>query len=492
MFLSVDLVPVPAFQTGTYIRRRVHAFSTDIRMTFPFARQFVVLLSPVLAAATACTHPQGVAPNPVATETPAQPARPLNSTEQAIVTAVSSKSGEGLVLLERLVNVNSGTMNFAGVREVGRLLRAEFDALGFETRWVDGAAFGRAGHLIAERTGTGPRILLIGHLDTVFEPSSSFQRFERLSDTTARGPGIIDMKGGNVIMLHALKALGSAGVLGQMSITAVFTGDEEDSGDPLALARAELIAAASRSQFAIGFEDGSGDPRTAVVSRRGSGSWTLKSTGTPAHSSQIFRADIGAGAIFETARVLHQFREQLSGEQFLTFNPGFALGGTDIRMDSTEPGGTAHGKSNIVAKGTHVTGDIRTISPQQLDSVKAKMRAIVARPLPQTRSEITFDDGYPPLAPTEGNRRLLAMYDAASRELGFGSVVAVNPMRAGAADVSFTAAHISSALDGIGLSGWDGHTDKETADLRKFVPQTARAALLLYRLGKGGTASGAR
>jgi len=465
--------------------------SLDIRMTFPPARRFVVSLWPVLAGAAACAPQPGIVRDPVATETSAD-ARPLSSTEQAIVAAVNAKGGEGLALLERLVNINSGTMNFAGVREVGRLLRAEFDALGFETRWVDGAPFGRAGHLVAERTGAGPRILLIGHLDTVFEPSSPFQRFERLSDTTARGPGIIDMKGGDVIMLHALKALSSAGVLGEMSITAVFTGDEEDSGDPLTLARAELIAAASRSQFAIGFEDGSGDPRTAVVSRRGSGSWTLKSTGTPAHSSQIFRADIGAGAIFESARVLDQFREQLSAEQFLTFNPGFALGGTDIRMDSIEPGGTAHGKSNIVAKGMHVTGDIRTISPHQLDSVKSKMRAIVARSLPQTRSKITFDDGYPPLAPTEGNRRLLAMYDAASRQLGFGSVVAVNPMRAGAADVSFTAAHISSALDGIGLSGWDGHTDKETADLRKFVPQTQRAALLLYRLSSGGTGRGAR
>ncbi|MEJ7758094.1 MAG: M20/M25/M40 family metallo-hydrolase [Gemmatimonadaceae bacterium] len=410
---------------------------------------------------------------------------PLSPIERAIAAAVDTRNAEGLALLERLVNINSGTMNFAGVREVGKVLSAQFEALGFTARWVDGAPFGRAGHLVAERTGVGPRILLIGHLDTVFEPSSPFQKFERLSDTTARGPGIIDMKGGDVIIVQALKALRAAGALQAMSITAVFMGDEEDSGDPVSLARAALIEESKRSQFAIGFEDGSGDPRTAVVSRRGSGSWVLKSTGTPAHSSQIFRADIGAGAIFETARVLQQFREQLSAQEFLTFNPGFAVGGSDIRMDTTEPGGTAHGKSNIVAKTMHVTGDIRTISPQQLASVKATMRAIVAQPLPQTRSEIMFDDGYPPLAPTDGNRRLLAMYDAASRELGFGPVVAVNPMRAGAADVSFTAAHISSAIDGIGLSGWDGHTDKETADLRKFPSQTKRAAILLYRIARG-------
>lgn len=449
-------------------------------------RRAIGLLA-VLAIAAGCATGGVRQPDerPVTATAPTAGLGSLSATERAIAAAVDARNAEGLLLLERLVNINSGTMNFRGVREVGSVMSAELDALGFRTRWVDGTPFGRAGHLVAERTGSGPRILLIGHLDTVFEPSSPFQKFVRVSDTTARGPGIIDMKGGDVIIVQALKALRAAGVLDSMSITAVFMGDEEDSGDSTMLSRATLIEAAKRSQYAIGFEDGSGDPGTAVVSRRGSGSWVVTSTGNPAHSSQIFRADIGAGAIFESARILHQFREQLSKEQFLTFNPGFVLGGSIIRMDSTEPGGTAHGKTNIVAKTAYVTGDMRTISPQQLTSVKAAMRAIVAQPLPQTRSEITFDDGYPPLAPTDGNRRLLAIYDAASRLTGSGPVVAVNPMRAGAADVSFTAAYISSAIDGIGLSGSDGHTDRETADLRKFPSQTKRAAILLYRINAG-------
>ena len=208
----------------------------------------------------------------------------LDRTERAIAAAVDTRNAEGLALLERIVNINSGTMNFAGVRQVGDILRKELDALGFQTRWVDGAAFGRAGHLIAERNGKGPRLLLIGHLDTVFETASPFQKFERVSDTTARGPGVIDMKGGDVIMLQAFKALKAAGALDRMSITAVFSGDEESAGRPLELARADLIAAAKKSQYAIGFEDGSGDPRTAVISRRGSTNWNLKYTGLPAHS----------------------------------------------------------------------------------------------------------------------------------------------------------------------------------------------------------------
>ena len=406
----------------------------------------------------------------------------LTKTERAIVAAVDPRSAEGLALLERLVNVNSGTMNFAGVRQVGDILRKDLDALGFQTRWVDGASFGRAGHLIAERTGSGPRLLLIGHLDTVFEPSSPFQKYEKLSDTTARGPGVIDMKGGNVIMLQAFKALKAAGVLDKMSITAFFSGDEESSGRPLEKARADLIEAAKRSQYAIGFEDGSGDPRTAVISRRGATNWTLKSTGLPAHSSQIFRSDIGAGAIFESARVLNEFREKLGTEQYLTFNPGYTIGGSEVRTDSTQPGGSAYGKSNVVAKDVIVFGDIRALSPEQLAKAKATMHAIAAASLPHTKSEITFNDGYPPLAPTDGNRRLLALYDQTSQDLGYFPVVAVNPMRAGAADVSFTAQYTPMVLDGLGLAGWDGHTDKETADLRMFGPLTKRAAVFLYRL----------
>ena len=425
--------------------------------------------------------PSGPYPSPVG----AVPAASLDGTERAIIAAVDSRSADGLALLERLVNINSGSMNFAGVRQVGDILRAQLDSLGFETRWIDGAPFGRAGHLVAERTGSGQRILLIGHLDTVFEPSSSFQKFERLTDSTARGPGVTDMKGGDVIIIQALKALKAAGVLDGMSITTVFTGDEEDSGKPLELARAALVDAAKRSRYAVGFEDGSGDPRYAVVSRRSSTSWELVSTGKPAHSSQIFRADIGAGAIFESARVLQQFRERLGSQQYLTFNPGAAIGGTEVSNDSTQPGGSAVGKTNVISKEMRVFGDIRAISPEQLENARNTMRSIVAASLPQTTSRIVFDDGYPPLAPTDGNRKLLAVYDKASRDLGYWPVVAVDPMRAGAADVSFTAPYVAMAMDALGLSGWDGHTDKETADLRMFAPQTKRAAVFLFRLSRG-------
>ena len=412
----------------------------------------------------------------------AQSTTALSVDERAIVRYVDADNARALALLQHIVDINSGTMNFAGVRRVGDVLRAELDSLGFTTRWVDGTPFKRSGHLVAEHGGTGPKLLLIGHLDTVFEPSSPFQKFERLDDSTARGPGVIDMKGGDVIIVAALRALKQAGALPKMNVTIVYHGDEEDAGTPLTEARRTLIDAARGAAAAIGFEDGPGDPHLAVISRRGDESWTLRTTGTPAHSSQIFQKEVGAGAVYEATRVLSEFYKQLAGERYLTFNPGLALGGTAVKLDSTAIAGSAEGKSNVVAAQMTVVGDLRTISPEQLTRAKQTMQAIAAAHLPNTTAELTFDAGYPPMAPTAGNRRLLALYDRVSRDLGLWPVTAVDPSKAGAADVSFVADIVPMKIDGVGLSGRDDHTAKETADLRMLPVQTKRAALLIYRL----------
>jgi glutamate carboxypeptidase len=404
--------------------------------------------------------------------------------DKAITSYIDAHNAEALTLLERVVNINSGTQNFAGVRAVGAIFRAAFDTLGFKTRWVDGAAFQRAGHLVAEHPGTGPKILLIGHLDTVFERDSPFQKFQRIDDKTAKGPGIIDMKGGDVVILHALSALDAAGVLKDMNVAVVMTGDEEDGGRPLAQSREALVAAAKGAEVAIGFEDGPGDPRYAVTARRGVMDWQLRVTGTPAHSSQIFREEYGHGAIFEAARILNAFREKLAGEEHLTFNPGVILGGTAVDYDAANVRGTASGKTNITAAETVVAGDIRTLSRAQLDKATRTLREIVGTASPKTGATITFGEGYPPLAPTDGNAKLLAVYDRASRDLGFGAVAAVNPDKAGAADVSFIAGEAKMILDGVGLMGHDDHTPGETADLSTLPSQTKRAAMTLYRLSR--------
>ena len=413
----------------------------------------------------------------------AQVAVPV-TVEERIVSAVDEDVDRALRLLEESVNINSGSMNFAGVKKVADHIAPEFEALGFDVEWVDGAPFGRAGHLVASRGDRGPKILLIGHLDTVFPVDSAFQTYEVVDGHFARGPGTTDMKGGNIVMLHALRALRAAGVLDEISVRAVITGDEELSGNPKALRSAALVEGGIWADYAIGFEDGDSNPKTAVIARRGSIGWTLTTTGTRAHSSQVFQPEFGDGAIYEAARILDRFRRELKELENLTFNPGVIVGGTDVTYDEDNNRGTAFGKDNVISSNVTVSGDIRAMSPAQLETAKRRMQEIVAEHLPMTDATLTIGEGYPPMAPSEGNYRLLEMYSQASIDLGFGPVEAVNPRNAGAADISWVAEHVEMAMDGVGLMGAGGHTLDEVADLRTLPMQTKRAAVLMYRLSE--------
>jgi glutamate carboxypeptidase len=410
----------------------------------------------------------------------------LNKTEKKLVKYIDDGNEQALELLKEVININSGTMNFEGVKKVGEVFMEKFAALGMETQWVEGAAFDRAGHLVAKIAGgKGKKIMMIGHLDTVFEPDSPNQEWRKIDDNIIKGPGIADMKGGDVIILQSLTALHKAGLLKDMNITVVMTGDEELSGRPLSLSKAALVEAAEWADIALGFENGDGNPTTAVVARRSSSGWKLTVTGHASHSSQIFKPEIGAGAIYESSRILYGFYEQLGQEEYLTFNPGMILGGTAVTYDASKKQGTAFGKNNVVSKDVTVTGDIRCISPEQLIKTQEAMKAIVSKHLPQTEAIITFSDGYPPFAPTDGNSKLLQQFSKASQDLGFGEVTPVNPSDAGAADISFTSGLVEMGIDGMGLGGSHGHTISETGDIRTLPMQSKRAAVLMYRILKG-------
>ena len=406
----------------------------------------------------------------------------LSPVERRIVDAVEARTAQAEALLERAVNVNSGTMTPAGVRKVGEIYQAELDALGFATRLVDMSAVQRGPHLFAEREGRGPRVLLIGHLDTVFEEDSPFQRFTRLEDGWAGGPGTEDMKGGNGVIVLALQALRDAGVLDGMNLVVAFIGDEEDTGDPLSISRRDLVEAARRSEFGLGFEGGVGGRHSATVARRGFTGWKLTVTGTPGHSSLIFKPAFGFGAVFELARILNGFREELVGEEYLTFNPGVALGGTTVDFDQMRGRGTAFGKINIIAETAVAAGDLRTVSVEQRERTKQRMRAIAARGLPGTSATLDFEDSSPPMAPTPANYALLARLQEVARDLDQGPVEAVDPAERGAADIQFVADDVGAALDGLGVVGDGGHTVEEKMDLGSLPFMAKRAAVLIYRL----------
>lgn len=423
----------------------------------------------------------------LALSAPAASAQRLTPQEERIAAYVDAHTEEAVGLLERIVNLNSGTLNPEGVREVARVLRAELDALGMETRWVElPDSLNRAGHLFAETRGpkreSGKRLLLIGHLDTVFEEDSPFQTFTRRG-STATGPGVVDMKGGDVVIVYALRALHAAGALDGTQIIVAFTGDEESAGRPLEVARRDLVEAAKRSDVALEFEGASRDgaQEYAVVARRSSTGWRLDVQARPGHSSGIFQERAGSGAVFEAARILNAFHEELRGEPYLTFNPGVILGGTEVRYDAGESRGTAFGKSNVIAEHAVVTGDLRTLTDEQLERTRARMREIVARSLPHASAAITFSDGYPSMPPTPGNRALLDRLNEVNRDLGLPAMTAFDPGRRGAADISFVAPYVDG-LAGLGVHGSGSHTVEETIDLESFPTAVKRAALLIYRL----------
>lgn len=408
----------------------------------------------------------------------------LDPVEAAVAAWVDERGPEIEALIETLVNINSGTMNHAGVREVGAILGEQLDELGFDTEWIDlPARLNRAGHLRAEHDGGhGRKVLLIGHLDTVFERDDEFQTFVREGDW-AHGPGTDDMKSGDVIILYALQALAAQGMLDGTRIVVFYTGDEESPGHPLEDARRDLIEAGKWADVALGFEDGAreDDKEWVTVSRRGSSTWRLEVTGEQAHSSQIFSEQVGAGAIFEAARILSAFYETVRGEDNLTFNAGAILGGTDVVYDSEQTRGESFGKTNVVPRRVVVHGGIRTLTSEQLDRARVKMRAIVADSLPLTQASIAFTDGYPPMAPTEGNRRLAKVLSDINVDLGGEPMPELEPSKRGAADISFVAPY-ADGLDGLGAYGAGGHSPEERLDLKSVAVAVKRAAILLYRL----------
>src|SRR5210317_527698 len=354
-----------------------------------------------------------------------------NKIEQQLIASVSANNSEAILFLEKVVNINSGTLNLKGVKEVGSVFSSAFESIGMEPRWISMPdSLNRAGHLFAETPAVkkpkGKKLLLIGHLDTVFEENSPFQNFERINDSIAHAPGGNDMKGGNVIILYALKALNEQGLLKNTQVIVAFTGDEESSGKPLSISRKDLIEAAKRSDVALGFETSTGF-NYATVARRGSSGWKVTTTGKRAHSSGIFNERVGAGAVFEMSRILNAFYEEVRGAEYLTFNPGILMGGTFVDYDKQTSSGEVFGKSNVVAQKAVVNGGLRFISEEQKENARSKMRAIVNQNLPQTSATITFQDSYPAMGPSDGNIAVLEILSEVSQDLGFGPVSAYDP-----------------------------------------------------------------
>ncbi len=409
----------------------------------------------------------------------------LTRAEARMTATVDAEQDRTVAMLEKWVNQNSGTMNFAGVKAVGGILRSELEPLGFKVDWIDISGANRAGHIVARRKGNGRglRLLLIAHLDTVFEPDSPFQRWTR-EGNLGHGPGAGDNKGGMAVVIAALRAMKAAGTLKNANITVFLTGDEEDAG-PLEISRRDLVAAGKWADVALDFEGlAQLDGRDmGSVARRSSDEWSLAVTARSGHSSGVFGPTAGFGAVFELSRIIDSFRREVP-EDKLTFNVGLIGGGTTAELAKDNLSISATGKTNIIAGTAIARGDLRAISPEQIARAQAKMRAIVAQPLGGATAQITFaPDGYPPMAPTEGNRALLTKLNDVNRDMGLPEMGELDPVRRGAADISFVAKDVDG-LAGLGPAGSGAHSPRERVDIASIHLQAKRAAILMSRLAR--------
>ncbi|MBK9379948.1 MAG: M20/M25/M40 family metallo-hydrolase [Chitinophagaceae bacterium] len=405
----------------------------------------------------------------------------LSATEHQVLKSIDSDMSATIKLLKESVDINSGTYNIEGVRKTGELYGKELAALGFTVLWVSlPDSLKRAGHLVAYRVGKkGKKLFLIGHLDTVFEPDMAANPFTMLNDSTATGQGVNDMKGGDVMVIAALKALHRLNLLEDVSITVYFTGDEENAGYPREVSRADFIERAKKHEIALGFEGAAG-LNTVATARRGASEWRLEVEGKQAHSSGVFGA-AGYGSIFEAARIINEFREKLGKEEYLTFNPGLFIGGSEINYDTASQAGVASGKSNIISPKTVVIGDLRFLTEEQKEKARKNMKQIVSQSLPGAKARISFKDGIPSMPPTTGNDALVKIVNDVSLSIGYGTVKAGYPGSRGAGDISYVAKYLD-CLDGLGASGKGAHAPGEVINLYEYPRLIKRAALVIYRL----------
>jgi len=417
----------------------------------------------------------------------------LNKEEQKVIDYIDANMPRAIALLKESVNINSGTLNIAGVKKVGEIFAHEFEKANFKTQWISMPdSLRRAGHLVAttgfnneaedKKNPKRKKLFLIGHLDTVFEPDMPANPFTMLNDSTATGQGVNDMKGGDVVMIIALQALHAQGLLKDADIIAYLTGDEEHAANPREISRADFIESAKQTDIALAFEGANG-LNSVATARRGASGWTLNVKAKTGHSSGVFTPNAGYGAIYEAARIVNEFRVQLSTEKYLTFNPGVFIGGSEMNYNPAKSTGTAIGKTNIISPAVTVTGDLRFLTEDQKINARKKMSAIVADNLAGTKATIKFADGIPSMAPTEGNDKLLEIISGVTKDMGLGATTAGDPGSRGAGDISYIAAYVD-CIDGLGASGKGAHAPGETINLKELPFLIKRAALTIYRLSR--------
>jgi glutamate carboxypeptidase len=377
--------------------------------------------------------------------------RPL----EMAVSWLSAQRATMEALLRSLVDRNSFTRNLDGVNAVASAVAGELAASGVEVERIPGGAFGD--HLAFASAAPGPFTFLIGHSDTVFPPGT-FEGF-RVEGERAMGPGVLDMKGGLLVGIFALRALHRAGLLDRVAVRGIVVGDEEvgsPASQPLTVARVRGAAAA------LGLESGRGGD-LVVTRRKGIASLDARSHGVAAHSGGDHEK--GRNAIWALARFVDRIQGFTDHGRGVTVSVGRIEGGTT---------------RNTVPAGARCEVDVRFLAPADGDEVLERIDAAAREAAVEgTRIEVLRPGSRPALVRTEASAALAAEYGECQREAGLGSGEA--PLSGGGSDASVTGAAGVPSIDGLGPRGAGFHTHDEYIELGSLVPKAEALVRFLHR-----------
>jgi glutamate carboxypeptidase len=393
----------------------------------------------------------------------------------ALEAAIRADQPAFLADLARLVNTDCGSYTPAGVDEVGRFVATFMTEHGATVEIRPDPAGTRGATVIGTWAGTratvgGPRIVLIGHMDTVFDPGTAAERpFAIDADGIAHGPGVTDMKSGLLAGLYALKALAAAGPLPFERLTYIANPDEE-IGSPSSTPHIREIAADSDVCLVLECARANGD---IVSSRKGILDARVSVHGRAAHAG--VEPEKGRSAILAAADLvtrLHALNGRWNG---VTINVGVINGGT---------------RPNVVAEGCSFEVDLRAVRRADLEAAEAEIRSMLgALAVPDVTAELEPMARWWPMEKLERSGRLVEHARAVAGQLGFEVRDAAT---GGASDANTTSGMGVASIDGLGPIGGMDHSPAEYLEVASIVPRTALLAGLLLAIGRDPVIAGWR
>jgi len=374
-----------------------------------------------------------------------------------IMQALDSRETEMLDLLEKLVNIDSGTYLKAGVNRIADIIAPKLGQLGFDVERLSQADFGD--HLLARKGGSAAkRLLCIGHMDTVFPDGEAKRRPLRTEGDNAYGPGVIDMKGGIVVLLYSLQALMEADPNLYRSLDlAVILNSEEEIGSPTSTPY--IIREAKKADTVCVLEPARPKGQV-VIKRKGVGKYCLTVHGKAAHAG--VQPEMGISAIEEMARTILELHALTDFEDGLTVNVGVITGGS---------------RSNIIAEQAYAEIDVRAVDQAQMDHAEKELNRVCRPHRDGIRMELTGGIEFPPMLKTQRSLELLRLVQEAGREVG----ADIDEMFTGGGSDGNNTSHYAPTIDGLGPQGTGAHSPDETLIVPSLLKRSKVLALFVEK-----------